>query len=105
MKTGHVYILQCNDGSFYTGVTNHVIKRVCEHNAGTHKGYTKSRRPVKLMWDSGELPIIEAIALEKQIKGWRREKKLALIQGRFRDLESLAKAYTNKNDHPSTSSG
>jgi len=85
-----LYILRCRDGSYYTGSTGDVERRVWEHNAGFVHGYTSKRRPVKLVFqvecDSG----IEAAELEHQIKGWRREKKEALIRGDFEALAGLA---------------
>ena len=91
MKTGYVYILCCRDGSYYTGVTNDIQARLHEHNAGMQTGFTHSRRPVSLAWSSMELPILDAISLEKQIKGWRREKKEALIEGRYYELPGLSR--------------
>ena len=93
MRTGHVYILKCSDVSFYVGVTNDVMHRVSQHQNGETKGYTHTRRPVKLVWDSGEIPILDAIALEKQIKGWRRDKKIALINNEWERLPELAQPY------------
>lgn len=87
-----VYILQCSDGSFYTGVTNNVARRVEDHNQGVASAsYTASRLPAKLVFTQEFNSPIQAINLEKQIKGWRREKKIALIEGRFGDLPGLAK--------------
>ncbi len=70
-----VYILQCSDSSYYTGITNNLEKRIAEHQAGIDKkAYTFFRRPVKLVYfDSFDTPI-QAIACEKQIKGWKRAK-------------------------------
>ncbi len=93
MKTDHVYILKCADASFYIGVTKDVTSRFSQHQSGTTRGYTYSRRPLELVWDSGEKLILDAIALEKQLKGWRRDKKIALIEGRWEDLPDLAQPY------------
>jgi len=73
-------MLQCSDGSFYIGLTTDISKRISEHNSGVLRGsYTHSRRPVKLVW-TGEFPTHEeAFAFERQIKGWSRAKKKALI--------------------------
>ena len=94
MRTGVVYILQCSDGSFYTGVTNDLDRRLSEHAEGLSGAYTKTRRPVKCVWVSDELDIQDAIVLEKQVKGWRRAKKLALIQDRVHDLPFLSACYS-----------
>ncbi len=93
MKTGYVYILECSDQSFYTGVTNDIERRLFEHSESLIKTYTNTRKPVKLVWASDELDIQDAIVLEKQIKGWRRAKKIALINERYEDLPELSVAY------------
>jgi putative endonuclease len=69
-----VYILRCSDGSFYTGTARAGLdKRVSEHNSG-HYGYTASRRPVTLVFSQWSDRIVDAIAAERQIKGWSRRK-------------------------------
>ena len=93
MKTGYVYILQCSDGCFYTGMTNDVERRLFEHNTSAQRSYVSIRKPLKLVWVSDELGIQDAILLEKQIKGWRREKKIALINGEYDKLPELSVAY------------
>ena len=93
MRIGYVYILECSDGSYYTGITNDIDRRLAEHIEGHPRCYTTTRRPIKLVWVSDELNIQDAILLEKQIKGWRRAKKTALIEGNFDDLPRLSKAY------------
>lgn len=100
MKSYYAYILQCSDDSFYTGVTNDINKRFYEHQEGLIEGcYTHNKRPVKLMHVEEFKDILEAINREKQIKGWTRQKKKALIDGDYELLASLSKS------HPSTSSG
>ena len=96
MKTGYVYILRCVDWSFYTGVTNDVERRLYEHITSNDGSYTSRRKPLKLVWVSHELNIQDAIALEKQIKGWRREKKIALINEEYDRLPELARAYAGR---------
>ena len=74
------YILQCADGSFYVGCTNNLKKRIEQHNNskwGAH--YTKIRRPAVLKYSEEFKTLKEARRRESEIKGWRREKKLALI--------------------------
>jgi len=86
-----LYILRCSDGSYYVGTTRDGLeKRVSEHQAGTYDGYTAHRRPVKLVFQQGFERIEEAISAERQIKGWRREKKEALIRGDYPALPLLA---------------
>lgn len=74
-----VYILRCKDESFYTGITWNLKKRVSEHNLGKYPNFTKSRIPVKLVYWERFLDRFQAANREKEIKGWRREKKQKLI--------------------------
>ena len=68
----YVYILRCSDDSYYTGHTENVESRVHKHDAGEMDDYTRRRRPVRLVF-SQEFPTREeALAAERQIKGWRR---------------------------------
>jgi putative endonuclease len=93
MNHYHVYILLCNDGSYYTGVTNNIERRLIEHNSGIHiTSYTFKRRPVKLVFNEVFGDINQAIAFEKQVKGWRRAKKEAIINGKWSLLPELAKS-------------
>jgi putative endonuclease len=93
-----VYILRCSDGSFYTGTTRDTLdKRVSEHNSGHYDGYTASRRPVTLAFSQWFDRIVDAIAAERQIKGWSRRKKEALIAGDFEKLRTLSQRRTS---HP-----
>lgn len=97
--TYFVYILKCTDNSFYTGVTNDVHTRFSQHQTGSVCSYTKSRRPLILVYYHEFNNIHEAINAEKQIKGWSRKKKIALINGDIAELIRLS------NYHPSSSSG
>jgi len=91
VKEYYVYILRCNDGSYYTGVTNDYELRVGQHNNGCNpKAYTYSRRPVHLVYLGEFCDINEAISWEKQVKRWNRKKKEALIKGEYHDLPALA---------------
>ena len=83
MKDYFVYILECSDDSYYTGVTNNLEKRINEHQSGIIKGYTNKRLPVKLVFSERFIDIDQAIRFEKQVKGWSRKKKLALINRDF----------------------
>ena len=106
MEKYFVYILECNDGSYYTGVTSNLEKRLYEHENGLITGcYTQNRRPVHLFFCDSFLKILNAIEREKQIKGWSRKKKEALINGNFELLPELSKNNMDNHDHPSTSSG
>jgi putative endonuclease len=94
MKDYFVYILECADGSYYTGVTNSLEKRINEHQSGIIKGYTSKRLPVKLVFSERFGDINQAIRFEKQVKGWNRKKKEALID---RDFDLLVKLSNKKN--------
>ncbi len=96
MKSYYVYILQCSDGSYYTGVTNNVERRLYEHQEGLIDGcYTHNKRPVKLVYMEEFSDVLDAISREKQIKGWSRKKKEALIAGDFEKLVELAKGHSS----------
>ncbi|HXI08151.1 MAG: GIY-YIG nuclease family protein [Bradyrhizobium sp.] len=94
-----VYILRCSDGKYYVGTTRSSLDiRVAQHNAGTFEAYTKSRRPVELVFSQWFERITDAIENERKLKGWSRAKKEALIRGDFGALPHLAK---RKSTHPS----
>ncbi len=92
MKLSFVYILECSDRTYYTGVTSNLEKRVFEHKSGKHQdSYTYSRRPLKLVFYCEFTDINMAIEKEKQIKKWSKVKKEALIKGDYLALPNLAK--------------
>jgi putative endonuclease len=95
-----VYILECADGSFYTGSTNDIQKRLWQHNEGVEpSAYTFSRRPVKLAWVSEETKhYYDALRWERQIKGWSRAKKQALIRGDFKEIHEIVKSERYKRE-------
>lgn len=77
-----MYVLECADGSLYTGITTDLARRVSQHNAGTGANFTRSRRPVRLLWSEGAAGRSAALRRELEIKGLSRERKLLLIRGR-----------------------
>ena len=85
-----VYILRCSDDSFYVGSTWDLERRLGEHNLGLGAAYTRRRRPVELAWSAEYARVDEAYAAEKQIQGWSRAKRQALIDGRTEQLPGLA---------------
>ena len=87
-----MYILGCNDGSFYTGSTTNLRLRLEQHRCGEGAQYTKDRLPVKLLYCELYPRIEEAFAREKQVQGWSRMKKIALIKGDVGELKHLAQA-------------
>ncbi len=99
MYSSYIYILECSDGTYYTGVTENVYKRFDEHQEGKHFGsYTYNRRPVQLVYYCHFMDMEQAITFEKKIKKWSQAKKLALIEGRYKDLPNLAKKNFQKKD-------
>jgi len=99
MSGAFVYILRCNDGSLYVGATRTDLEtRIGEHNEGTFGGYTAKRRPVQLAFAQYFEVIRDAIAAERQLKGWSRAKKEALIAADWDVLRLLARRY---GAHPS----
>ncbi len=87
--SAQLYILRCADASYYVGTTvGSLERRVAEHQAGAYDGYTALRRPVELVFHQQFDRWDDAAAAERQVKGWRREKKEALIRGDFTVLPS-----------------
>ncbi|MBI2900764.1 MAG: GIY-YIG nuclease family protein [Planctomycetes bacterium] len=76
MKGWIVYIVRCGDCSFYTGVTNDLAARVAAHNAGRGARYTRSRRPVRLVWCERRRDRRAALRREAEIKSWSRAEKI-----------------------------
>ncbi len=81
------YILRCSDGTYYTGHTDDIDRRIAQHHHGTFPGYTHDRRPLEVVWVDEFQTRIEALEAEKRIKGWSKAKKEALIA---RDWEKLS---------------
>ena len=76
-----VYMLRCRDGSLYTGITNDLPKRLVRHGAGTASAYTRSRRPVRLVFQERQPDRSEALRREAALRRLSRVEKLALVQG------------------------
>ena len=89
-----VYILKCRDDTYYVGSTVDLAARLDQHQRGLGATYTRRRRPVTLVWSFETPSVAHAFALEKQIQGWSRRKREALIEGRFEDLVPLARGRT-----------
>ena len=97
MSKGYMYILECDDGSYYTGSTKNLKRRLWEHQNMLGANYTKRRQPVKLVYYEEYSRIDEAFFREKQVQGWSRKKKEALINGSPELLPKLAKKiFRNK---------
>lgn len=94
--SAYVYILRCADGSYYVGSTRTTLEqRIAQHNNVMFTGHTSRRRPVTLVFHQEFDRITDAIAAERQLKGWNRAKKEALICG---DLEALPALSRNRQD-------
>ncbi|WP_289061183.1 GIY-YIG nuclease family protein [uncultured Zobellia sp.] len=99
----YVYILECADKSFYVGFTNNVERRLEEHQTGFYENaYTNKRRPVRLLYHLQFTKAYQALQIEKQLKGWSRAKKIALMNGEFERLQMLAECrnYTHVKYKP-----
>ncbi len=92
------YIVECADGSLYVGSTTDLERRISEHNLGLGAAYTRvrRRRPVRLVWAVQYDRVEDAFAFEKQIQGWSRAKRIALIDGRLEDLPALARGRSRR---------
>jgi len=88
----YIYILRCNDGSFYTGSTTDISRRLNEHNSGKGGNYTVTRRPVELIYKEPSPSRSLAQKREAQIKRWSKEKKLALVSHNQTLLKNLSKS-------------
>jgi putative endonuclease len=88
-----VYMLRCSDESYYVGSAtgNDLSIRIAQHQGGAYQGYTWPRRPVQLVWSEHFDQITDAITVERQVKGWSRAKKEALIKSDWSAVQQLAK--------------
>ncbi|MCW2368322.1 GIY-YIG nuclease family protein [Sphingobium sp. B11D3D] len=97
-----VYMLHCYGGAFYVGHTDDIERRINQHQSGEIAGFTQHRRPLKLVWSEQFSTRIEALEMERRLKGWSRAKKMALIRS---DWETIARLAQDQKNSPSTSSG
>ena len=98
MKQYFVYILKCSDDSYYIGVTSDLENRLLKHQSGHYpESYTHNRRPVELVFYSEFNEIEQAIAFEKQVKGWSRKKKEAIINDNWEKLKELSICRNNSH--------
>lgn len=84
------YMLRCSDGSYYVGSMQNLEIRLAQHQTGEGAAYTRRRRPLELVWFEEYSRVDEAFAREKQVQGWSRAKRIALIAGRYADLPGLS---------------
>ncbi len=90
---GYMYILECADESYYVGSTKNLESRIKLHQNGKGANHTKNRLPVKLVYYEKFELVSDAFYREKQVQGWRREKKEALIKNFNNKLPELSIAY------------
>jgi predicted GIY-YIG superfamily endonuclease len=86
----YVYMLRCADDSYYIGQTDDLANRFAQHQSGGPRCYTTDRRPVTLVWSQEFSTREEALGAERQVKGWSRRKKEALIAGDWQSIRRLA---------------
>ena len=91
MSRCYVYILKCSDGTYYTGSTRYLKERIRKHQTGEAANYTRKKRPVELVYYEVFDRIDKAFDREKQIQGWSRAKKEALVHGKRDQLPGLAR--------------
>ncbi len=98
MRKGYMYILECADGSYYTGSTVDLAKRFNQHQSGEGANHTRKFGPVKMVYVEEYKHVAEAFYREKQVQGWSRKKKEALIKGSSELLPKLSIAYRDVED-------
>jgi putative endonuclease len=91
----YTYMLLCADGRYYVGHTDNLEVRIAQHQSGMFGGYTLRRRPVHLVWSEYFQTRLEALTIERQLKGWSKAKKAALAAGDWERVSALAR---NKDD-------
>ncbi len=104
----YMYILECADGTYYTGSTWNLEKRFWQHQNGQGANYTKKRLPVKVVYSEEFERVEDAFHREKQVQGWSHKKKLALIERNAQKLHELAECRNEthyRNKPASTSLG
>ncbi len=95
---GYLYILRCSDGSYYVGSATNLDMRLAEHRTGEGGDYTARRLPVTLVFSDQFPTLHEAFLCERQVKGWTRAKKEALIRRDYDALIELARSKANHNE-------
>ena len=102
----YVYILKCSDGSYYTGSTSDLDRRVWEHQQGVMPtAYTHKRRPVELVWAYETERYRDALTYERQIKGWSRAKKEALIRGDWDGIHDIVREERKRREMATKETG
>ena len=105
MTTAYTYILQCANGQYYVGSTTDLDKRLQEHQAGLGAKFTRAHLPIRLVYKEEYSSIEQAFTRERQLHGWSRAKKEALIRGDYEALRPLASAGSATGSKGLASSG
>ncbi len=92
-----MYILECNDGTYYVGSTNNLELRLTQHQNGEGANHTKKRLPVKLIYYEEFQRVDFAFYREKQVQGWCRKKKEALMRGMPEELNKLSECVNESH--------
>lgn len=93
MKIGYTYIMGSPTGTLYIGITSEIYLRVRQHKTGRFEGFSKKYGCTRLLYYEAHESIVQSIAREKQLKGWRREKKLNLIRTQNPEFKDLAELW------------
>jgi len=93
----YCYILRCADASYYVGSTHEIAARLAKHVDGSASRYTAARRPLELVFSEAFASMDQALARERQVKGWTRAKKEALIAADAGRLNSLSRSNSSKS--------
>jgi putative endonuclease len=91
-----IYILECCDGAYYVGLAQDVLTRLDVHSSGNGPSFTAERLSVRLVYQEAFETLVEATRREKQLKGWSRAKKAALIAKDFKRLSELSACHQTR---------
>ena len=88
-------MVECSDGSIYTGITTNVDRRMEQHSKGIGSKYVRARLPISLQWLSESMELSDALKMEHHIKTWDRNKKLQWIRERNNEIiqNGIMEAY------------
>ena len=99
MKTYYIYIMTSPGGTLYTGVTNNIFLRVLAHKSKKQPGFTRRNNITRLVYYEETRYVSDALAREKEIKGWRRRKKIQLIESLNPKWEDFAEYWYDEEDY------
>lgn len=100
-----VYVMTNRSGTLYIGVTNDLVRRVREHQLGTHEGFTKRYRMTRLLYIEQTPDVRDAIQREKHLKGWTRKRKLELIEAQNPQGRDLSEGWYEEKLESSAAEG